>query len=160
LKNIKDIKQLIAIMADEFSDDESINKHKLEQMVWDSLLGDEQNRNDYLEVLAFEALKGETGKHFNKHVKAVKGTNIAQFEFMNAGFKHIQSRYAITVNGETEIIPTNMMSGLQFDQQISLHTKQGNGHLQHADELSRLKVMIHGNIDPSANDPEFFDTDG
>lgn len=160
MKCMKDVNLLISQVADEFGDDESINKHQLEQSVWDAILSDVENRDGLLEFLAFEALKGETGKHFNKHVKSVKGTNIAQIEFMNAGFKHIQSRYAIVVNGETNLVPTNLLTGAQFDQQILQHKKQGLGHYQHAEELIRLKKMIHGDDGyGSANDPEFFEID-
>ena len=76
---------------------------------------------------------------------------------MNADFNHIQSRYAIIVNRKTVLMPTHLMTGEQFNQQITLHTKQGNGHLEHADELTRLKLMIHGDGDNPANDPEFFE---
>lgn len=157
MKNIKDIKQLISKITNEFSFDESIDKEDLINRVWDSLLSDEENKNDYLESLAFEELKSETGKHFNRHVKSVKGTDIAQIEFMNADFNHIQSRYAITVNNKTVLVPTHLMDAGQFNQQISLHTKQGEGHLAHASELRTLKHMVHGN--GADNDPEFFDVD-
>lgn len=157
---MKDIKHLISVTADEFSDDESINKHKLEQSVWDALLSDEENREAYLEVLAFEALKGITGTHFNRHVKALKGMSMTQLQFQDAHFRHIQPRYAVTVNDETEMVSTQLMTENQFNEQITLHKKQGLGHYQHAEELVKLKDMIHGGEDSgSANDPTFFDVD-
>lgn len=59
-------------------------------------------------------------------------------------YKHLQSLYVVEVDGDSHVIPLDLMTREQLEAKAAEHRSQGRGHYIHADEIERFIIEQFG----------------